>query len=241
MGDTGVGQIGVGVTLASLVLLAGLELRAGATRRAIAHQAPTLARAAASPNPAPASRLWRPRHHESALVEIVRDIPYGDHPALRLDLHLPRAREQAPVVIQIHGGSWIRGKRHNQGRPLLRRLAEQGFIGVTIDYRLCPDGRLPDQVADVKRAIAWVRTEIAARGGDPEWIAVTGGSAGGHLATMAALTGNDPRYQPGFEQVDTRIRACVPYWGSSISATGSGYGDEPPCVRFSRRSSCPPA
>ncbi len=66
---------------------------------------------------------------------------------------------------------------------------------------------------DVKRAIGWVRENIHRWGGDPTFIAATGGSAGGHLAALAALTPNDPSYQPGFEDLDTSVQACVPLYG----------------------------
>ena len=70
-----------------------------------------------------------------------------------------------------------------------------------------------DQIVDVKRAIAWVRATIAAHGGDPGFLAVTGGSAGGHLTALAALTPNLPDYQPGFEDSDTAVQAAVPFYG----------------------------
>ncbi len=53
---------------------------------------------------------------------------------------------------------------------------------------------------------------MATYGGDPDFVAVTGGSAGGHLSSLVALTANDPEYQPGFEDADTRVAACVPYY-----------------------------
>jgi acetyl esterase/lipase len=66
---------------------------------------------------------------------------------------------------------------------------------------------------DVKRAIAWVRENIADYGGDPDFIAITGGSAGGHLASLAALTAGDESLQPGFEDADTSVQAAAPYYG----------------------------
>jgi acetyl esterase/lipase len=71
----------------------------------------------------------------------------------------------------------------------------------------------PAHIIDVKRALAWVRDNIADYGGDPDFIAVTGGSAGGHLASLAALTANDERLQPGFEEADTTVQAAAPYYG----------------------------
>src|SRR5207237_6920746 len=62
-------------------------------------------------------------------------------------------------------------------------------------------------------ATAWIRPHITEDGGDPNFLVVTGGSAGGHLASLAALTPNDPEYQPGFEEADTSVDACVPLYG----------------------------
>ena len=72
--------------------------------------------------------------------------------------------------------------------------------------------KMPDAIIDVKLALAWIREHIAEYGGDPNRIVVSGGSAGGHLAAMAALTVNEPEYQPGFESADTSVLACVPLY-----------------------------
>jgi acetyl esterase/lipase len=64
----------------------------------------------------------------------------------------------------------------------------------------------------VKRALAWVKTHGPSYGADPGFVVLTGGSAGGHLVALAALTANDPRYQPGFEDADTSVSGCVPYY-----------------------------
>jgi acetyl esterase/lipase len=65
----------------------------------------------------------------------------------------------------------------------------------------------------VKKAIVWIKDNIAEFGGDPEFVAITGGSAGGHLSSLAALTPNCPEYQPGFEDRDTAVQAAVPFYG----------------------------
>ena len=85
----------------------------------------------------------------------------------------------------------------------MQQLAAQGWVCVAINYRLAPRDPFPAQIIDVKRALAWIREHIADHGGDPDYVAITGGSAGGHLAALAALTANDPAYQPGFEDADT--------------------------------------
>ena len=82
-----------------------------------------------------------------------------------------------------------------------------------MNYPLSPKARWPQHLVALKRAIGWIRANIAEYGGDPSFLAVTGGSAGGHLSAMLALTGNDPALQPGFEYVDTSVQACVPHYG----------------------------
>ena len=135
---------------------------------------------------------------------------------LRLDVYRPaseRSEGPLPAVVQVHGGGWISGSRVEQGIPLLNHLASNGWIGFNVDYRLSPRATLPDHVVDVKRAIAWVRANAAELGVDPARIAITGGSAGGHLTALAALTSDDRTLQPGFEDADTSVAAAVPFYG----------------------------
>ena len=121
--------------------------------------------------------------------------------------------DRAPVLLQIPGGAWTVNGRRPQGYPLMSRMAELGWVCVSIDYSKSPRKSWPAHIIDVKRALAWVRENIADYGGDPDFITVTGGSAGGHLASLIALTANDPRLQPGFEEVDTTVQAAAPFYG----------------------------
>lgn len=193
--------------------LAGCHLRARAARRALE---PAIG-APLRLSPGEALRALVPIVPRSG-VERVRDLVYveADGYRLRLDLRRPRATgaaQRLPVLIQIHGGAWIVGRKEQQGLPLVHHMAARGWACLSIDYRLCPRATFPDALVDVKRAIAWVRENAERWGLDAERIVLTGGSAGGHLASLAALTAGDPRYQPGFERVDTRVRACVPFYG----------------------------
>jgi acetyl esterase/lipase len=136
---------------------------------------------------------------------------------VRLDIYQPAAApadgEPRPAVIQVHGGGWIYGSRLEQGIPLLNHLAANGWVGFNIDYRLSPRATMPEHVIDVKRAIAWVRSHADELGVDPSRIALTGGSAGGHLTALAGLTADDASLQPGFEDADTSVAAAVPFYG----------------------------
>jgi len=158
--------------------------------------------------------IWpsRPR-----AVERTRDIVYGHAGTrpMRLDVfkrrHDPPTR--APVFVYVHGGGWVIGHKGQQGRLLLHELASAGWIGVSVEYRLSPRATFPDHLHDVKRALAWVKQHIAEHGGDPEFVVIGGGSAGAHLASLAALTPNQIEWQRDFPDVDTRVQGCVAFYG----------------------------
>ncbi len=145
------------------------------------------------------------------------DVAYG--PAGRRNLLDVWARPDlppgslAPVVVQVHGGAWVWGSKTGQAYPLLSHLVERGWICVAVNYRLSPRATWPDHLVDVKRALAWVKEHIGSYGGDAGFVAITGGSAGGHLSALAALTPGDPAFQPGFEDADTSVAAAVPIYG----------------------------
>jgi acetyl esterase/lipase len=135
---------------------------------------------------------------------------------LRLDIYLPNgcaADALRPGIIQLHGGDWSFGDKRAEGRPLLGHLAANGWVGLAVNYRLSPKVAFPVHLQDVKRAVAWYRDHAAEYGADPDFLCVTGGSAGAHLAALAALTPNDAEYQPGFEDTDTRLRAAAVWYG----------------------------
>ena len=163
----------------------------------------------------PARELLLPFNMRDRGVERLRDIPYGDgHERHVLDVYRPAGGcAGAPVLLQIHGGGWVLGNKHEQALPLVYHLATRGWVVVTPNYRLSPKSRFPDHLVDCKLAFAWARANVAKYGGDPSFVAVTGGSAGGHLTALVGLTANDPRLQPGFENVDTKPAACVPFYG----------------------------
>ncbi|MBO0864098.1 MAG: alpha/beta hydrolase [Mycobacterium sp.] len=124
-------------------------------------------------------------------------VHYGDHPAQLLDVwrrkDLPAS--PAPVLIFVPGGAWVHGSRTLQGYALMSHLAEQGWVCLSIDYRVAPHHRWPCHITDVKTAIAWARANVDKFGGDRNFVAVAGCSAGGHLSALAGLTGNDPEMQ----------------------------------------------
>ncbi len=163
------------------------------------------------------SRHWmRPFQFAREGVRVHSHISYGDAGKRNLlDIYQPVKPRAGgfPVLLQVHGGAWIIGSKEEQAKPLMYHMSQRGWLCVAINYRLSPKAAFPAHIIDVKKAIAWIRENIAEYGGDPNFIAITGGSAGGHLSSLAALTPNRAQWQPGFEEADTTVQAAVPFYG----------------------------
>ena len=146
-------------------------------------------------------------------------VQYGSDPAQVLDVW--RSRElpdgPAPVLIYVPGGAWVHGSRMLQGYALLSHLAEQGWVCLSIDYRVAPHNRWPSHIVDVKTAIAWAHANVDKFGGDRNFVAVAGASAGGHLAALSGLTGRAVRDSEFADQLpaggDTSVDAVVGIYG----------------------------
>ena len=143
-------------------------------------------------------------------------VSYGNAPDQVLEVwrreDLPA--QPAPVLIFVPGGGWVHGKRMLQGHALMSHLAEQGWICLSIDYRVAPYHPWPRHVTDVKAAVAWARANIAQFGGNPDFVAAAGCSAGGHLAALAGLTFDDPDFHVELpSDADTTVDAVVSIYG----------------------------
>ncbi|MEN8235915.1 MAG: alpha/beta hydrolase, partial [Actinomycetota bacterium] len=149
-------------------------------------------------------------------VERTRGVPFRRVAGRTLKLDIYRSLDDAdgrPTLLYIHGGAWTVGDKWEQGLPMMHHLARNGWVCFTANYRLSPGATFPDHVVDMKAALAWIREHGPEYGADPSFVAVSGGSAGGQIASLVALTENDPRYQPGFEDVDTSVQAAVSIYG----------------------------
>jgi acetyl esterase/lipase len=135
------------------------------------------------------------------------------HDDLTLDVYARPNLVSAPTLIYVHPGSWMRGRPGRQARAMFHQLAGQGWVILDIRYPLSPAATFPEHLVGVKRAIAWARNGGSRFGVDPKRIAISGGSSGAHLASLAALTWDHPDLQPGFEEADTSVMACMPFYG----------------------------
>jgi acetyl esterase/lipase len=149
----------------------------------------------------------------------------GDLPTLVLDLLGPHPlpHHPLPTVIRVTGPGWVEDNRagYTASRTGIRFLAEAGFLAVAISVRLSWQAPFPGQIHDVKAAIRWLRANSRDYPIDPGRIGIMGDSAGGHLASLAAVTGEnaDLEGDSGSPGYSSRVQACV-----AISANSDFLG-----------------
>jgi len=149
-------------------------------------------------------------------MQLMRNVAYGPLPRHRLDVwRMSTTPADAPVIFYIHGGAWTFGDKREQGRPMLHEFVRRGWVAVTCNYRLAPKNPWPAQIEDVTRTLAWIKKYIATYGGDPTRVVVAGGSAGGHLAALLALSEHDPTWRPKDVKgvSDWSVRGALPLYG----------------------------
>ncbi|KAJ3322261.1 hypothetical protein HDU76_013917 [Blyttiomyces sp. JEL0837] len=167
--------------------------------------------------------FWVPRN-----VKVHTDICYatdeelnkagpGMEAYLTLDVyHHPSYPRNRPVLIYIHEGTWKSGSKSFPIPPFIYYLALHKWVVISVNHRLSPThGPYPTPLIDIKRAIRWTKKNVSKYGGDASFIAVAGTESGGHLAAMAALSGNDSYYfgdssvGVGRNEMDDTVQACV--------------------------------
>jgi pectinesterase len=155
----------------------------------------------------------------------------GEH-ELQLDLYRPARQTISPLpaIVFVHGGGWNSGLRTNFA-PMAVRMAERGYVAVTISYRLASEAQYPAAIHDVKAAVRWVRGHAADYGIDPTRIAIAGASAGGQLASLVGVTNGDRHFErdarPG--SVTSNVQAIVNIDGlSDFTSETARKGDDDP-------------
>lgn len=232
--DHASGVIGAGLMAITGVLLLGIGLTTRRTVVLVQGALADLEPEAAAPR-FPRSHVVFPflLNHRRG-VHRRRHIEYARIGGRRVHLDItvptapvPAGRTLRPALMQIHGGGWVLGDKREQGLPLLNHMAAQGWVGFNVNYRMSPAVAMPEHLIDLKRGLVWIKEHAGELGIDPDFICVTGGSAGGHLTAMMGLTANDPRYQPGFEEADTSVAAAVPFYGVYDFTAEGAFGRDP--------------
>jgi acetyl esterase/lipase len=138
-------------------------------------------------------------------VVALPDVEYSNligYRPLLLDIYMPqKTAVPRPLVIWIHGGGWNRGDSRTSGAiadypATLAALAAHGYVVASVNYRLSGEARFPAQIQDIKAAILFLRANAANYGIDPARVLLWGGSAGGHLAALAATSCGIAEFEP---------------------------------------------
>ena len=165
---------------------------------------------------------------------VERDVVYGKAGDMELKLDLARPASGAgpfPAIVMIHGGGWRNGDKKAY-IPVLRRFADAGYVGASVNYRLTPAHRFPAQVEDVKCAVRYLRERAQELKIDPDRIGALGHSAGGHLALMLGALGASDGLEGtgGHADRSSRVTAVVNYFGpADLAREGPGVvpGNDP--------------
>lgn len=131
----------------------------------------------------------------AALSILVEDIAYratscGD---LLARLYRPAGNGPFPALVSVHGGRWVSQSRLTN-EVIDRALAEAGIVVMALDFRMPPDARYPEPIADINFAICWLKQSASRLGTDPALVGGIGTSSGGHQTMLNALRPHDPRY-----------------------------------------------
>jgi acetyl esterase/lipase len=154
-------------------------------------------------------------------IHLTADIEYrrGGTYCWKLDIAVParRIRRPTPALVLVHGGGWCScDKTSGMEIDLIRRFAHDGYVALSVNYRLSQDARFPAQIQDVKCAVRWLRAHARQYGVDPNAIGAIGSSAGGHLVELlglvppeAGLEGDGP-YRDRSSAVQAVVSFCGP-------------------------------
>lgn len=139
----------------------------------------------------------------------IPDTPYGKR-ELALDVFQPKEKGTYPALLLIFGGGWRSGNRTMQ-IPMALQIAAKGYVTAVIEYRLSPEALYPAAVSDIKNAIRFLRSNAAKYNIDPDRMAITGSSAGGQLAALIGLSGDNSKFdlENNFPDVSARVQAII--------------------------------
>lgn len=177
--------------------------------------AATHALAADSPQPAtpaPAPRKWQkvlPATPPGFTLQELTIAEYPEH-TVKLHVYVPEKAGVFPAILDIHGGGWSQ-RQVEADKPMMERLATRGFVTAIVEYRLSGEAKYPAALDDCKAALRFMRANAAKLKLDPERIGVMGGSAGGHLSGLVAMTSGLSQFEGAgpFKEQSSTVKACI--------------------------------
>ena len=178
----------------------------------IALAAFTLIFAASAADTAPQKPKWQkvlPQTPSGFTLKTLEIAKYPEH-TVELLVYVPDADGVWPCILDIHGGGW-KDRQIESDKPMMERLATRGFVTALVSYRLSTEAKYPAALHDCKAALRCLRAHAAELKLDPERIGCMGGSAGGHLAGLTAMTTGIAAFEGAgpFEQQSSAVKACI--------------------------------
>lgn len=141
-------------------------------------------------------------------VTVEQNVPYDTYPQTVMDIYKPSGPGPHPAMIVIHGGGWVNGNKASMVDMWVARYLEKGFVVANVEYRLAAIATAPAAVEDALKAANFFIDNAKKYGADPKRIAVTGGSAGGHLALMVGMTPKSAKLGK-----PVKVRAVINFYG----------------------------
>ncbi len=146
-------------------------------------------------------------------VAVYRDVPYvtAGHERQKLDLYVPKAGTNLPLIVHVHGGAFLAGSKEDD---VPTGLLARGYAVASINYRLSQHAIFPAQIQDCKAAVRWLRAHAAEYRIDAGHFGAVGESAGGHLVAMLGTAGTVPEFEVGENlNVSSRVQAVADFYG----------------------------
>lgn len=141
-------------------------------------------------------------------VKVHENVAYDAHPQTVMDIYEPPTPGPHPAVIVIHGGGWIAGNKAGMMGNFVARYLEKNFVVANVEYRLAAVAKAPAAVEDALKAADFFLSNASKYGADAKRVAVTGGSAGGHLALMVGMTPKSAKLGK-----PVKVQAVVNFYG----------------------------
>ncbi len=179
--------------LLAILLCLGAQVQAAPARQFKVNEAP-------STQDVYPDRITRFPKGVTGLADVTYQVLPGFRP-MAIDLYLPMSKSPKPLILYIHGGGWVAGNTRHSGAladfpKVLASLAAEGFVVASLEYRLSGEAPFPAALQDLRAALRFLRANAAKYGIDPAKIALWGGSAGGHLTALTALSCGDASFDP---------------------------------------------